>query len=268
MQLRSVLTVQSFSLSSNIVALTNTSVIRIMAEDTAFYLTTKLNSTDLRGDYISVVDMDLFELTLRQCHSRNSAAPAVELTASNNKLNVRTCSDSFKALMDIITYYANYGDLEDCQGLSQRDETSTPTRSSPSEPALIDTQDYGDKEKRMSQSQTEHVYDLVADAMRDNDITGTTENDNECPTSKTKVKDYFELHYEGNIDSRAIPPPNNCKYYEPIMQSSSDLPIEINPSDDEEEFCILENDPGVGILVRHCQLSYRIYIVCSLYLSP
>jgi autophagy-related protein 2 len=224
-----------------------------MAEDTAFYLTTKLASTDLRGDYVCVLDMDLFELTLRLCQSRSSAAPRVELTASNNVLHIRTCSDSFKVLMELITYYANYGDLEDphkynngCEG-----STSTPLRESPSEPALIDTQESGEKEKRMSQSQTEHVHDLVAEAMLENDSQRGTES----PSCKLKSRNTFELHFESNgadehSNGNAVVP-TICNYYEPIMQTSSDGPIEINPSDDDdEEFCILENDPGVGIWVR------------------
>lgn len=38
--------------------------------------------------------------------------PKVELTASNNVINIRTCSDSFTVLAELINYLARCGDLD------------------------------------------------------------------------------------------------------------------------------------------------------------
>lgn len=64
-----------------------------MAEDAAFFISAKPNPSSLRDDYVSVMDMDYFELSLRLCSNRNSNAPRIDLSAASNALHIRTCSD-------------------------------------------------------------------------------------------------------------------------------------------------------------------------------
>lgn len=259
---------ENFGISSNIAALTSTSVLRFISEDAAFFLGTKITSTDLKSDYVCVMDMDLFELSLRLCGNRNVPVPRVDLCASNNVLHIRTCSDSFKALTEVLTYYASEGDLLGPSAQSQQDNEDrlpmNPIKECSSEPALINTEELTERDRRMSVSQSEHLHDLVADAMEDTTADDHTIHKHSIKTvkqfhHKRPTKQSFEIHYtpsggvtthqyeDDNRDSCTATP---LPYDEPIMESGG-LPVDIPVSDDDddEEFCILENDPGVGILV-------------------
>lgn len=257
---------ETFSISSNIAAQTSTSVIRFMSEDAAFYLTTKLVSNNLRNDYVCVMDMDFFELCLRLCANRNSPAPKIDLTASSNVLHIRTCSDSFKSLLELLTYYNNDGDLLDPYQQPEKEAEKvpySPIKESSSEPALITTEEIHERVRRMSVSQTEHVHDLVAEAMEDSPADS---NGNHCfkdlrPIKKGSTRPLYEIHFQPDADEDDFQ--SNVDFYkqeestnstplpgDPIMESTNGFPIEIHLSDeDEEEFFILENDPGVGIVV-------------------
>ncbi|CAL8111003.1 unnamed protein product [Orchesella dallaii] len=270
---RCFLTMENFSISSNIAALTSTSVIRFISEDASLFLGTKIGSTDLKNDYVCVMDMDLFELSLRLCGNRNVPVPRLDLSASNNVLHIRTCSDSFKALTEVLTYFVSDGDLVDPSSQNQSDEDRlpmNPIKECSSEPALINTEEISDRDRRMSVSQTEHLHDLVADAMED---TASPDEPNFMHSIKTvkqfhhkrPTKQSFEIHYtpssrddDGSREScNATPLPD-----EPIMETTSGLPVDIpiSDEDDEEEFCILENDPGVGIVPKTGEPEARMLI--------
>lgn len=62
-----VITLGTFSVSSNVVAKTNASNLRFIAEECALFLSDdlKTNSIDLRKDFVCVIDLGLFELSLR-----------------------------------------------------------------------------------------------------------------------------------------------------------------------------------------------------------
>lgn len=260
---------ENFSISSNIAALTSTSVIRFISEDAAFFLGTKPTSTDLKNDYVCVMDMDFFELCLRLCGNRNVPVPRLDLCASNNVLHIRTCSDSFKALTEVLTYFVNDGDLAEPSAQNTQDSEDrlpmNPIKECSSEPALINTEEISERERRMSMSQTEHLHDLVADAMEDttiNDISTRSKHSIKTVKQfhhKRPTKQSFEIHYtasgSGGRDYEddfrdsctATPLPSD----EPVIETVGGLPVDIPVSDDEDEedFCILGNDPGVGIVV-------------------
>lgn len=72
--LRSVLTLGSFSMSSHLTAQANTSTLRFIAEDCGLFLSDRAPSkngvpstapVDLKNDFVSVLDLSLFELSLR-----------------------------------------------------------------------------------------------------------------------------------------------------------------------------------------------------------
>jgi hypothetical protein len=73
-----------------------------------------------------------------------------------------------------------------------------------------------------------------------------------------KDDDDFSYSKNNNYEedsSTPLPPMTNNNMFDmamPIMETSNGGPIDLHGSDeDEEEFCILENDPGVGIIVRN-----------------
>ena len=154
------LTFGCFSVSSNIAARTNTSTLRFIAEDLAFFISDKLgNHVDLRRDYVCVMDLGLFELSLRLNEKMCGGAPRVDLRASNNVLHVRTCADSGQALMQLLTYFASDGDL----GTNSASTESIAVPSSGDEESLLGD----DSINSLSKSQVERVNSLMEEAMAD-----------------------------------------------------------------------------------------------------
>ncbi|XP_054259234.1 autophagy-related protein 2 homolog A [Macrosteles quadrilineatus] len=147
--MRCLLSVGSLSISSNMAARTSCSTLRFIAEDAYLFISDKTSPTvDIRLDYICVLDLGLFELSLRM-----SESPRVDLRASNNVVHIRTCSDSARLLAQLITYLASSGDLE------------TPESPPPPPPTGIPG-----PPSDMSASTVQRVNTLMEDAMID-DIT-------------------------------------------------------------------------------------------------
>ena len=74
------LTVGNLSISSNIAEKTKTSTLRFMAEDACLLISEKASSsdvvaTDLCQDYVCVLDLGLFELSLRLSDKANGSVP-------------------------------------------------------------------------------------------------------------------------------------------------------------------------------------------------
>ena len=293
--LRCFLTVENFSISVNIAAQTENKVIRFIAEDAAFFITNKKESVDLRNDYVCVMDMDLFEILLRICLNRNNTSvPQLDLKASNNVLHVRTCSDSIKMLLELLTYVARDGDLADNKdalndleeklgGFSQSHEI--PPTGAFAEDDFSGVVPQPQRERRLShvQSHNEQLHCMVAEAMQENvdksaarvhELRGGqsrsrnssdsgSANYSESPGRRGKQS--IEIHFEadnmeeeeeeeeGEAEGNESNVPTPAPPYvagDPIMESTNGLPVSLQMSDeDEEEFCILENDPGVGFIV-------------------
>jgi autophagy-related protein 2 len=75
--LRSMLTLGSFSISSNIAAQTRSSSLRFIAEEGALFISdrTRPGAVELKRDYVCVLQLGLFELSLRL--SEDPRAPKV-----------------------------------------------------------------------------------------------------------------------------------------------------------------------------------------------
>lgn len=56
-----------------------------------------------------------------------TTVPRVDLRASNNKVHVRTCADSFKALCRLINYLASDGDFPDPENVDSTGSDSCST---------------------------------------------------------------------------------------------------------------------------------------------
>lgn len=154
-------TLGNFSVSSNIAAHTNTSTLRFIAEDIALFISNKLGKgVDLRRDYVCVMDVGLFELSLRLNDKMCGGAPRVDLRASNNMLHVRTCSDSARALIQLLTYFANDGDL--LPNMETTESTIT-VPSSGDEESLLGNECIN----TLSKSQVERVNSLMKEAMEE-----------------------------------------------------------------------------------------------------
>jgi autophagy-related protein 2 len=173
-----VITVSNFSVSSNIAAQTNTSTLRFMAEDAALFISNKTGSrhvsppVDLQRDYVCVLDLGLFELSLRlydRAGEQNHSSPRVDLRASINILHIRTCADSGKALTDLLTYFAADGDLMSADE-SENHESTTYSGSAKVDQVLVNMNAVDNNQNNahnLSRSQVEHVHDMMEEAMKD-----------------------------------------------------------------------------------------------------
>jgi len=250
----------NFSVSSNIAAQTNISVLQFLAEDASFFLSNKKDSNDLRNDFVCVMEMDLMELSLQTCvDSCNliSTPPKFELTLSNNVLHIRTCSDSFKALSELITYYASFGDLEienvETDALASQNEFAENENGADVIP------DNGQLTKIVQDAMKEVNNDeengIADEKITTESLSGIDEGEE---TAQEKGVDHtlpLELHFTPTKDEQIDCAKSRCTpiypqlsiYGEPVMEANGI--IDIHPSDeDDEDFFILENDPGVGIL--------------------
>lgn len=114
--LRVLFTVESFSLSSNIIVDTATFHLRFILDDSALYLSDKCetDTVDLRRDYVCVLDIDLLELAITTWKGSDTgklSQPLFELRCSNNVVHLHTCADSCAALVNLLQYLVSQGDL-------------------------------------------------------------------------------------------------------------------------------------------------------------
>ncbi|ELU17929.1 hypothetical protein CAPTEDRAFT_154368 [Capitella teleta] len=118
---RAMVTMETFSISSNIIAESPTSLLRFLVDDAALYLSDRCHahSVDLKKNYVCVLDVGLFELSLRSSDGKDPRYPKTDLRLSNNIVHLRTCADSCHALAELINYIAADGDLEGIQDEEQ-----------------------------------------------------------------------------------------------------------------------------------------------------
>lgn len=172
--LRSVITLGNFTLSSHITAQSYTSTLRLIAEECCLFLSEKappkdgkpsLAQVDLKRDYVNVVELGLFELSLKMNEKRSGIYPLIDLRALNNMLHIRTCADSGKALMQLITYFAGDGDCaqNECSQKSTNSSYSSPRHQYEHALVAVEPQNIS----KLTVSQQEQVNDLLQEAMRE-----------------------------------------------------------------------------------------------------
>ncbi|KAM6157924.1 autophagy-related protein 2 homolog A isoform 1-T1 [Rhynchocyon petersi] len=113
---RVLVTAETFTLSSNIIMDTATFMLRFILDDSALYLSDKckVETLDLRRDYICVLDVDLLELEIKTWKGSTEgklSQPLFELRCSNNVVHMHTCADSCALLVNLLHYVMSTGDL-------------------------------------------------------------------------------------------------------------------------------------------------------------
>ncbi|CAG4954291.1 unnamed protein product [Parnassius apollo] len=214
--IRTVLTLGNFSVSSNLIPETNTSYLRFLAQECTLFLShltgSKANTTvpqdddkapDIKRDYVCVIDVGLFELSLRtedKSNGRGSEQPRVELTASNNQVSVHTCWDSASALCRLLTYAASDGD-------AAPPHASHSPRSSLADLAddrLLGLDDRPIEEIReLSPSEIQQVNDLMAEAMKESPNNMIDEDELNSSTEKEGVEIFF-FPDESNMKTKQL----------------------------------------------------------------
>uniref|UniRef100_A0A3Q3VYL5 Uncharacterized protein n=1 Tax=Mola mola TaxID=94237 RepID=A0A3Q3VYL5_MOLML len=166
--LRSLLVVETFSISSSVSLDHSSSSLRIILDEATLFLSDKSNavSVNIARDYVQVVDMGTLELRISAAKpglEGKLSEPRFELRCSSDVIHIRTCSDSCAALMNLIQYVASYGDLlppadpEPKQSSNiQRTKADLPSR--PTSQTLL-----------LAETEQKMLQDLMSEAMEETD---------------------------------------------------------------------------------------------------
>ncbi|KAH1007770.1 hypothetical protein HUJ04_004965 [Dendroctonus ponderosae] len=197
--LRSAIGIGSFSISSHLSAVANTSTLTMMFEDCGFFLSDKhppkdgVCSTvkvDLERDYVNVIEIALFEISIKTTDKQSGINPHIDLRTSITNLSVRTCSDSGRALFQLLTYYINDGDFPVDPQLADSINSNV---NSNMEEELIRLKE---QENSLSKSQEEQISEMLKEAMEDDTVSKTP---NAYPQTGAQLF-YFPDEKEGQRD--------------------------------------------------------------------
>ncbi|CAH1999640.1 unnamed protein product [Acanthoscelides obtectus] len=216
---RCAITVGNFSLSSHISAHANSSTLRFIFEDCNLFLSERAPPrngvassapVDLKRDYVNVIEVGLFELSLKTSDKKSGVNPHIDLRASNNIVHIHTCADSARMLMQLIKYFASDGDLTKPQ--PSEDVSGSPRKQS-NEQELITVEPQGFS--KLSDSQHEHVNEMIGEAMKESTIVEEYFfSDDDLPPTGTKLFFFPDEHH--------IPPRPEPKV-KPLPQVTSEL---------------------------------------------
>ncbi|XP_020356756.1 autophagy-related protein 2 homolog B [Oncorhynchus kisutch] len=239
--LRSLLVVETFSISSSVSLDHSSSTLRIILDEAALFLSDKSNavSVNLMRDYVQVVDMGTLELRITAVKpgvDGELTEPRFELRCSSDVIHIRTCSDSCAALMNLIQYVASYGDLVPPPGPEAKSTCSKHrAKSEASSRPPSQAPPLPDAEQQMLQ-------DLMSEAMEETD------------NQHSLALQHNGIHEEQNHD---LDQPRSDLFLFP--DESGNLPQELSPTyptlhsplitpapilvPETDDFCILET-PG------------------------
>lgn len=265
----SVVTMESFSMSSLLSPKSNTSTLRFIAQECKLHLSDRImieGNADMSNkhvtvvhlirDYIPVVEMRLFELSLRTNDKNSEINPHINLRASNNIVNIHTCSDSGRALIELMTYFAQDGDLT---ASSETDEKSQSSRATNDQSQMSDSNvakdQMGETEEllatdfrpqnisKLSTSQHQQVNDMLGDAMKD------------CLASAMDSCSDIKLGEMGHgtqmfffPDEGQMKLPEMGKLPELVTTDLGDVTFQRNNCNDtDDEFCVIGEDVSFAI---------------------
>ncbi|TKS86462.1 Autophagy-related protein 2 -like protein B [Collichthys lucidus] len=239
--LRSLLVVETFSISSSVSLDHSSSTLRIILDEAALFLSDKSNavSVNLARDYVQVVDMGTLELRITAVKpgvDGKLSEPRFELRCSSDVIHIRTCSDSCAALMNLIQYVASYGDLLPPTEPEAKHSSTTPRTKAelPSRPTS--------QTSLLAETEQQMLQDLMSEAMEETDGqhgTGLQQNgahEEENQDHDPPRSDLFLFPDEsGNFTQDSSP-----TY--PMLHSPLITPVP-NLAQETDDFCILET-PG------------------------
>ncbi|KAK9497547.1 hypothetical protein O3M35_004247 [Rhynocoris fuscipes] len=215
--LRCVITLGNLSISSNITR-AKTSTLRFIAEDASLFISNKVRKgcieenyqPNLRSDYISVVQLGLLELSLRLTDLPNM--PKVDLKASNNLVEIRTCADSATALAQLLRYYVSDGDLI----VPIYDtKNSNDTKETDSNKSELTTSSF------LSETSSERLHEMMEDAMKE---ISTLSQQNDGAEIKSDDVEVFYFPDEGTYQTN-----------QPVDWGENNI-------GQEHDFCVLEHE--------------------------
>lgn len=265
---QTLVSMESFSISSNITANTTTSQLRIIAEEVSLYISDKVSKDDppdLSDGYVCVADTDLFDISARTTDVPGQRVSTIKMKASNNITNLRTCVDSCQALQALVTYLATDGDL--ASDPSPPPEPTSCGGGGGSGTVLVEH--LGNVTGMMA----DHLQSLVASAMHESSFSssaGGSEEEDEgsddsfqdargtkyghCVENVRNRLHVEDLRQEGGHENEVDSTTSSQSHVESQVSST------IDSSYSDEEFCILEDYPGVGIMPRSGEPQIRMLV--------
>ncbi|KAH8027249.1 hypothetical protein HPB51_003756 [Rhipicephalus microplus] len=264
---QTLVSMESFSISSNITANTTTSQLRIIAEEVFLYISDKVSKDDppdLSDGYVCVADTDLFDISARTTDVPGQRVSTIKMKASNNITNLRTCVDSCQALQALVTYLASDGDLA-----SDPSPPPEPSSCGGGGSGTVLVEHLGSVTGMMA----DHLQSLVASAMHEScSSSSSSSSEEEDEDSDESFQDarggYKYTHYVDNMRNKRHVADLRLEAHEneadgvASSQSRAECHISstVDSSYSDEEFCILEDYPGVGIMPRSGEPQIRMLV--------
>lgn len=233
------LAIGNFSLSSNIVARSKASTLQIVSEDVTFFISARLSKSenlDLVSHYVCVMDLGVFELSLKLSKSSKQSndlvQPKVDLRMGVNVIHIRTCADSAFAFCRILSYLASDGDKSaveeqaaEFEGVDQED------------PILLDQAD----------SDNNSLSSLIMEAMHEETTALKKPKYNPVdPVKKQNSNHSTTSQSDKGIEVFYFPDETN-KIVSPLDNES--LQYEVEDDFIDKEFCFVEHEVGSGLMV-------------------
>ncbi|XP_022329168.2 autophagy-related protein 2 homolog B-like [Crassostrea virginica] len=252
---RGVVAANYFSISSNIVANSQVSLLRFVLEDAGMYLSQKKKKNspvDLKKDYVCVLDVESFELELRTSNGKDPKFPKTDLRLRSNKINMRTCSDSCQALFELIQYFANDGDLkareEEEEGEEEEKRQSLDLEMMTKEESSSDDES---KKKELSESRLENLSSHLEEAMQESGSGSDNDGSEGSRQSPNKTEVFFVApgdRMEGQVPPAGVMRPIIITASADSVTSSavSERSDIYSDEEEDEDFCIID-DAGLGI---------------------
>lgn len=171
---RAIVMLGTFTMSSNVTTATSGCTLRFIIEDGTVCLAPQIISQDPKKrtlsknvllpstDLICVVEVGLFEISLRLSEKATAAFPKFDLRSTINGAHIRTCSDSADALSQLLAYLASDGDLTVPDDLSETDEIATQDAEQ-----LLPVKPTVSAVPEVSESQQKRVNSLMEEAMKE-----------------------------------------------------------------------------------------------------
>ncbi|XP_067941344.1 autophagy-related protein 2 homolog A-like isoform X2 [Watersipora subatra] len=161
------LTLEKFSVSSNVLVNSPMSLLTFLLEDAVFYLSDSQRKDALHvgKDYVQLAALNYFKLDWKNSDGKNPKYPKTDIECKLTKVCLDTCADSIRALQDFIIYVAENGDMPpDDSLLDASSATLADLKSSLAESL---TEDLMDPVLEAPLEEEKRLPALMLDAMKD-----------------------------------------------------------------------------------------------------
>uniref|UniRef100_M4AKU0 Autophagy related 2B n=1 Tax=Xiphophorus maculatus TaxID=8083 RepID=M4AKU0_XIPMA len=213
--LRSLVFVETFSISSSVSLDNSSSTLRIILDEAALFLSDKNNMVSVNLDFSLKGESLIFVL--------------FELRCSSDVIHIRTCSDSCAALMNLIQYVASYGDLMPPEEPETKRNNTTQKNKIP----------------LLAENELQILQDLMSEAMEETDGQQVP-----CPQQNGSYEEETHDHDPPRSDLFLFPDESGNLSQDtsptyPILPSPLITPAP-NLAQETDDFCILETPDSRG----------------------